>query len=175
MDLTQKQLKRLLKIIEVVKRGRYPTVTDIRKELERTTYDLNEQHNLEASRHTVMRDIKLLWQTYRCPIKFNVEQQGYELTDPAWDFVYPVTLNETEMMAMQIGRKICENIFPEPLRGNILHTVDYLLNVANPELASASFVKQMHFISTKTGVVDKDIFSTVFMAWRNHRQLLIKY
>ena len=169
MELTQKQLKRLLKIIEIVRRGRYPTITDIRRELEHTTYDLIEQHNLEASRYTVMRDIKLLKQTYRCPIEFNVAQQGYELTDPAWDFVYPVTLNETEMMAMQIGRRVCENVFPEPLRSNILNTVDYLLNVGNPEMASASFVKQMHFISAKTGKVDKDIFSTVFLAWRNHR------
>ena len=175
MELTQKQLKRLLKIIEIVRRGRYPTITDIRRELEHTTYDLTEQHNLEASRYTVMRDIKLLKQTYRCPIEFNVAQQGYELTDPAWDFVYPVTLNETEMMAMQIGRRVCENVFPEPLRSNILNTVDYLLNVGNPEMASASFVKQMHFISAKTGKVDKDIFSTVFLAWRNHRMLSILY
>ena len=68
-----------------------------------------------------------------------------------------------------------ENVFPEPLRSNILNTVDYLLNVGNPEMASASFVKQMHFISAKTGKVDKDIFSTVFLAWRNHRMLSILY
>ena len=113
MELTQKQLKRLLKIIEIVRRGRYPTITDIRRELEHTTYDLTEQHNLEASRYTVMRDIKLLKQTYRCPIEFNVAQQGYELTDPAWDFVYPVTLNDGDADRTKSLRKCLPGTSPE--------------------------------------------------------------
>lgn len=175
MSIGPKQLKRLIRIVDLVKKKKYPTCNTICKELSYTTNDIHEQHDLSVGRHTILRDIKLLAETYKCPIRFNVEQQGYELTDPFWDFVYPVYLTETEMMAMQIGRRICENAFPEPLRGSILKTVDFLLNVANPDLLSCSFVKQMHFISAKTGAVDENVFTEVYHAWRGNLLLRILY
>jgi predicted DNA-binding transcriptional regulator YafY len=79
------------------------------------------------------------------------------------------------MMALLMGRRISENIFPEPLRGEICRAVDYLLNVANPDLVKCSFVSQMKLFSAQTGKVDEGIFDCVYRAWRDHVCLKITY
>lgn len=119
--------------------------------------------------------MKILKEEFHCPWEYDRSRHGYYLKDIHWDFAYPAYLSESQMMAMLVGRRISENIFPEPLKSDICSAVDYLLNVANPDLQKCSFVSQMKFFSAKTGNVDPAIFKPVYQAWRDHFLLHIVY
>ena len=130
---------------------------------------------LTCDRKTIWQDLKILKEEFHCPWEYDRSRHGYYLKDIHWDFAYPAYLSESQMMAMLVGRRISENIFPEPLKSDICSAVDYLLNVANPDLQKCSFVSQMKFFSAKTGNVDPAIFEPVYQAWRDHFLLHIVY
>ena len=175
MQVSKYRLKRMIRIVDMMRKGEYPNYTTIRMAFEKATFDSSETMILTCDRKTVWQDMKILKEEFNCPWKYDRSRHGYYLTDPHWDFAYPAYLSETQMMALLMGRRISENIFPEPLKGDICNAVDYLLNVANPELLKCSFVSQMKLFSAQTGKVDEGIFDCVYRAWRDHVCLRITY
>ena len=175
MQVSKYRLKRMIRIVDMMRKGLYPNYTTISKAFEKATFDTSETMILTCDRKTIWRDMKILKEEFNCPWKYDRSRHGFYLTDPHWDFAYPAYLSETQMMALLMGRRISENIFPEPLKGEICNAVDYLLNVANPDLAKCSFVSQMKLFSAQTGKVNEEIFDRVYRTWRDHICLKIIY
>ena len=175
MQVSKYRLKRMIRIVDMMRKGQYPNFKKISKAFQEATYDTSETMILTCTRKTVYQDMKTLKEEFNCPWEYDRSRHGFYLTDPQWDFAYPADLSETQMMALLMGRRISENIFPEPLKGEICHAVDYLLNVANPDLVKCSFVSQMKLFSAQTGKVDEGIFDRVYRAWRDHVCLEISY
>lgn len=165
----------MIRIVDMMRKQQYPNYTKISKAFEEATFDTSETMILTCDRKTIWQDLKILKEEFNCPWQYDRSQHGYFLTDPNWDFAYPAYLSETQMMALLMGRRISENIFPEPLKSEICNAVDYLLNVANPDLVKCSFVSQMKLFSARTGKVDEGIFGRVYRAWRDHVCLAITY
>ncbi len=175
MNVSQYRLKRMIRIVDMMRKHKYPNYTTIKRDFDQATYDTNETLILTCDRKTVWKDLKILKDEFNCPWEYDRRRHGYYLTDPHWDFAYPAYLSETQMMAMLMGRRISEEIFPEPLRSEITDAVDYLLNVANPDLVKCSFVSQMKLFSAQIGEIDSEIFDCVYRAWRDHQILHIEY
>ena len=175
MIVSEYRLKRMIRIVDMMRKRQYPNYTKIKKAFEQSTYDTAETMILTCDRKTIWHDMKILKEEFNCPWDYDRSRHGYYLTDKHWDFAYPAYLSETQMMAMLVGRRISENIFPEPLKSDICNAVDYLLNVANPDLLKCSFVAQMKLFSAQTGEVNAEIFDQVYQAWRDHVCLQIIY
>ena len=175
MQVGKYRLKRMIRIVDMMRKQQYPNYRKISKAFQEATVDTSETMILTCDRKTIWRDMKVLKEEFNCPWEYDSSRWGFYLTDPHWDFAYPADLSETQMMALLMGRRISENIFPEPLKGEICHAVDYLLNVANPDLVKCSFVSQMKLFSAQTGKVDEEIFDCVYRAWRDHVCLKITY
>ena len=154
MIVSEYRLKRMIRIVDMMRKRQYPNYTKIKKAFEQATYDTSETMILTCDRKTIWHDMKILKEEFNCPWEYDRRRHGYYLTDKHWDFAYPAYLSETQMMAMLVGRRISENIFPEPLKSDICNAVDYLLNVANPDLLKCSFVAQMKLflLSAKRGI-----------------------
>ncbi len=175
MVVSEHRLKRMIRIVDMMRKQQYPNYTKIRRAFEQATFDTTETMVLTCDRKTIWQDLKILKEEFHCPWEYDRSRHGYYLKDIHWDFAYPAYLSESQMMAMLVGRRISENIFPEPLKSDICSAVDYLLNVANPDLQKCSFVSQMKFFSARTGNVDPAIFEPVYQAWRDHFLLHIVY
>ena len=175
MQVSKYRLKRMIRIVDMMRKGQYPNYTTISRAFGEAAFDTSETMVLSCDRKTIWRDMKVLKEEFNCPWEYDRRRHGFFLTDPHWDFAYPAYLSETQMMALLVGRRISENIFPEPLKGEICNAVDYLLNVANPDLLKCSFVSQMTLFSAQTGKVDERIFDCVYRAWRDHVCMKITY
>ena len=151
MVVSEHRLKRMIRIVDMMRKQQYPNYTKIRRAFEQATFDTTETMVLTCDRKTIWQDLKILKEEFHCPWEYDRSRHGYYLKDIHWDFAYPAYLSESQMMAMLVGRRISENIFPEPLKSDICSAVDYLLNVANPDLQKCSFVSQMKFFSARTG------------------------
>lgn len=147
MVVSEHRLKRMIRIVDMMRKQQYPNYTKIRRAFEQATFDTTETMVLTCDRKTIWQDLKILKEEFHCPWEYDRSRHGYYLKDIHWDFAYPAYLSESQMMAMLVGRRISENIFPEPLKSDICSAVDYLLNVANPDLQKCSFVSQMKFFS----------------------------
>lgn len=170
------QLKRLVRIVELLREERFPNSKRIVAELEKSvTGDLNELDNLRCSEKTAKRDIKLLKEEFHCPLAFDRANNGYYLTDRDWNFFYPAILDETEMLAMFLGLRLAEQIIPDPLKSEIQGAVEYLLSTNNPELRDRSFVRQLSLHSMHAAAIKPEIFMPTFQAWQKHRLLKIVY
>lgn len=170
------QLKRLVKIVDLLREERYPNSKRIVAELEKSvTDDLNELDNLTCSEKTAERDIKLLKEEFHCPLAFDRANNGYYLTDKDWDFFYPAILDETEMLAMFLGLRLAEQIMPDPLKSEIQRAVEYLLSTNNPEFRDRSFVRQLSLHTMHQATIKPEIFMPTFQAWQKHRLLKIVY
>ncbi len=109
------QLKRLVKIVELLRSGKYPNSRRIVAALaESANDDLNELDDLRCSEKTAKRDIKLLKEEFHCPLVFDRERNGFCLTDRDWDFFYPAILDETEILAMFLGLRLAEQDHARP-------------------------------------------------------------
>ena len=170
------QLKRLVKVVELLRAGKYPNSKKIVDALDKESVnDLNELDDLRCSEKTAKRDIKLLKEEFHCPLAYDRTNNGYYLTDKDWDFFYPAILDETEMLAMFLGLRLAEQIMPDPLKSEIRRAVEYLLSTNNPELRDRSFVRQLSLHSAQSTGVKPEIFMPVFKAWQKHHLLKIVY
>lgn len=170
------QLKRLVRIVEMLRGNAYPNSRKIMLELEKFSLNaLNELDDLRCSEKTVKRDVKLLKEEFNCPLAYDRECNGYYLTDRNWNFFYPAILDETEMLAMFLGLRLAEQIMPDPLRREIQGAVEYLLSTNNPELRDRSFVRQLSLHTMHQATIKPEIFMPVFKAWQEHRLLKISY
>jgi predicted DNA-binding transcriptional regulator YafY len=64
---------------------------------------------------------------------------------------------------------------PEPLRSQVRNAVDFLLTNNNPDFLDTAYVKSLMISPGLRVHIDKDIFNTVFEAWKTNHTLDIEY
>ncbi|MFA6293998.1 MAG: WYL domain-containing protein, partial [Victivallales bacterium] len=172
MPSNKKQLQRLVKFVAMLKENRYPNCQSFVKELRKD--DLYKNRNVICTTKTIQRDILTLKNDFDAPIGYDYEQKGYYLTSHGWDFLCPL-FEEHEMLASVIGARIAEDIMPEPLRSQVRDAVDFQLTNNNPDFLDTAYVKSLMISPGLRVHIDKDIFNTVFEAWKTHRTLDVEY
>ena len=172
MPTNKKQLQRLVKFVAMLKENRYPNCYSFVEELRKD--DLYRNKNVVCTTKTIQRDILTLKNEFDAPIDYDYENKGYYLKSHGWDFLCPL-FEEHEMLASVIGAKIAEDIMPEPLRSQVRNAVDFLLTNNNPDFLDTAYVKSLMISPGLRVNIDKDIFNTIFEAWKTHHTLDIEY
>jgi len=173
MSIGKKQLQRLLKIAAQLKENRYPNcntlVADFRK------LDIENNMNIACSVKTIRRDIKTLQDDFKCPVEFDWGKNGYYLKHHGWNFDCPALFEEHEMLAMVLGARLAEEIFPEPLKSSIRQAVDFQLTYNNPDFLDKAIINSLTVIPGLKANITAEIFMTIFSCWQNHEIVEIKY
>ncbi len=172
MPINKKQLQRLVKFVAMLKENRYPNCNSFIAELRKD--DLYGNKNVLCTTKTIQRDILTLKNDFDAPIDYDYEQKGYYLKSHGWEFLCPL-FEEHEMLASVIGARITEDIMPEPLRSQVRTAVDFQLTNNNPDFLDTAYVKSLMISPGLRVNIDKDIFNTVFEAWKTQHTLEIEY
>jgi predicted DNA-binding transcriptional regulator YafY len=169
------QVFRMARIVALLKKNRMPSAEMLLKEYEKLEYEENQLIRAKYSLRTVYRDIDSLKNDFHCPIAYDRAAKGYYLTDHSWEFNCPAQLSESAMLALVIGARIAEDVFPEPVRSRIAAAVDEILKGNNPDFLDTTLVHSLK-VFAESGAVDvSTVFPVVFEAWQKHRMLRIVY
>lgn len=173
MPIQKSQLHRLIRIVAILKENRYPNSETLVKEFRRIATE--EEIEIDCSKKTVLRDMKVLEEEFNCPLAFDRTRNGYYLKHHGWDFIAPALLDENEMLASVIGARISETIFPPPLKNKIRNAVDYLLRNNNPDFLDTLNMESLTILSGLYIHLNHEIFMTVFDGWKTHCRVKIAY
>lgn len=168
---SRKQLHRMSAIVALLKKNNSVTMKKIKNELDATEF--SEGAYLGCGNRTIQRDIKVLKEEYFAPIEYNKSKCAYLLTDKEWSFQVPSLLNADELLAITIGGKLSQDIFPEALSKRVSKAVDEVLRYNESEMLSTELLSSLKVISAST--VPGEIFETVFDAWQQRKILQISY
>ena len=173
--LSRMQVFRMARIVALLKKNRMPSAEMLLKEYEKLEYEENQLIRAKYSLRTVYRDIDSLKNDFHCPIEYDRAAKGYYLTDHSWEFNCPAQLSESAMLALVMGARIAEDVFPEPIRSRIANAVDEILKGNNPDFLDTTLVHSLK-VFAESGAVDvSTVFPVVFEAWQKHRMLRITY
>lgn len=173
MSVHKSQIQRLLHISSQLKENRYPNLNSLVEDFRRIEQE--EGIPIQCVRKTVLRDVKLLKEEFRCPLAFDRSQNGYYLTHHGWDFTAPALLDEHEMLAAVIGARLAESIFPPPVKNRIRKAVDYLLKNNNPDFLDTAGMASLKILSGLFAEISPRIFQQVFEGWQTHHCVKIRY
>ena len=169
------QILRMARIASLLKKNSCPTAEKLLREYEKLELEDGKTIRAKYSLRTVYRDIDSLRNDFDCPVKYDRTNKTYYLADHNWEFNCPAQLSESAMLALVIGGRIAEDVFPDPVRGRISRAVDEILKGNSPEFLETALIRSLK-VFAEAGVVDvSPVFSVVFEAWQKHRRLRILY
>ena len=169
------QVFRMARIVALLKKNRMPSAETLLDEYEKLEFEENQLIRAKYSLRTVYRDIDSLKNDFHCPIEYDRADKGYYLADRNWEFNCPAQLSESAMLALVLGARIAEDVFPEPIKSRISAAVDEILKGNNPDFLDTTLVYSLKVFDESGAVNDSPIFPVVFEAWQKHRQLRIVY
>jgi len=172
MPANKKQLQRLIMLVAELKENRYPSAASFCARLR--DMDLQQNRNLACTPKTVQRDIRTLREEFGAPVEYAPDQGGYRLAHHGWDFQCPV-FEEEEMVGAILGRRLAEQIFPDPLRSAIGEGTDRLLAGNNPDFLDTAMIHSLIIASGLKVPIRPDVFAAVFEGWQRHRAVLVAY
>ena len=173
--LPRMQVYRLARIASLLKKNGCPTAEKLLLEYEKLEFEEGRTIRAKYSLRTVYRDIDVLRNDFGCPIKFDRIRKTYYLTDRNWEFNCPAQLSESAMLALIVGARIAEDVFPDPIRARITRAVDEILKGNNPDFLETTLIHSLKVFAESGAVEASPVFSTVFEAWQKHRLLRIRY
>ena len=175
VKISRMQVFRMARIVALLKKNRMPSAGTLLREYEKLEYEENVLIKAKYSLRTVYRDIDSLKNDFHCPIEYDRVNKGYYLTDHDWEFNCPAQLSESAMLALVIGARIAEDLFPDPLRTRIAVAMDEILKGNNPDFLDTTLVHSLKVFVESGAVNDFPVFPVVFEAWEKHRRLRITY
>jgi len=169
------QVFRLARIASLLKKNSCPTAERLLKEYEKLEFEEGRTIRAKYSLRTVYRDIDALRNDFDCPVEYDRANKVYYLKDHNWEFNCPAHLSESAMLALVIGSRIAEEVFPDPVRARISKAVDEILKGNNPDFLETALINSMKVFAEAGVVQESPVFSVVFDAWQKHRRLRILY
>lgn len=174
-SLPRMQVYRLARIASLLKKNGCPTAEKLLLEYEKLEFEEGKTIRARYSLRTVYRDIDVLRHEFGCPIEFDRIRKVYYLTDHNWEFNCPAQLPESAMLALIVGARIAEDVFPDPIRARITRAVDEILKGNNPDFLETTLIHSLKVFAESGAVETSPVFSIVFEAWQKHRRLKIRY
>ena len=169
------QVFRLARIAALLKKNSCPTAEKLLKEYESLEFEEGKTIRAKYSLRTVYRDIDTLRNDFGCPVAYDRANRTYYLKDRNWEFNCPAQLSESAMLALVIGGRIAEEVFPDPVRARIARAVDEILKGNSPDFLETTLVRSLKVFAEAGASEESRIFAVVFEAWQKHRRLHIVY
>ena len=173
--LPRSQSLRVARIAALLKTNRCPSAEELCEEYRKLEIEEGKKVKGSYTRRTVCRDMAVLREDYGCPVKFDWGEKKYVLTDPKWEFNSPADLSESVMLALILGGRIAEEIFPDPLRARIRSSVDELLKGNSPEFLEKTLIDSLKVFEQGGVAENPAVFIPVFEAWQTQRRIHIRY
>lgn len=173
--ISRMQVFRMARIVSLLKKNRMPSAETLLKEYEKLEYEENQLIRAKYSIRTVYRDVDSLKNDFHCPIAYDRISKGYYLTDHNWEFNCPAQLSKSAILALVLGARMAEELFPDPLRARIGSAVDEILKGNNPDFLDTALIHSLKVFAESGAVNDLPVFPVVFEAWQKHRRLRITY
>ena len=170
---SRKQLHRMAAIVAMLKEHDLVKMRDIIERLKAT--ELEDGPYLGCGNRTVQRDIKVLQEEYNAPIEYSKSDAAYVLYDKEWTFQVPALLNPDELLAVMIGGKLSNDIFPSCISSRVTRAVGEILRFNESEYITPELVDSLKILSDAVTVVPDEIFEVAFEAWRSRSVLRINY
>lgn len=170
----RKQLHRLVQIVELLNSQQWVTMPMILNRLSETEFQSGPY--LGCCNRTIQRDIKTLQDEYHAPIAYDRHECAYRLEDRDWTFEIPSMMSQEELLAIVIGGKISQDIFPKAMGLRIEKAVANVLSCNKSAELSTKLIHSLKVLTDETpATVSDDVFQLVFDAWRTRHLLRIKY
>ena len=169
------QVFRMARIVALLKKNRLPSAETLLREYEKLEFEEGQLIRARYSLRTVYRDIDSLKHDFHCPIAYDRANRGYYLTDHNWEFNCPAQLSGSAMLALVLGARIAEEVFPEPIKSRIAAAVDEILKGNSPDFLDTTLVHSLKVFAESGAVNESTIFPVVFEAWQKHRLLRLVY
>ena len=77
MVVSEHRLKRMIRIVDMMRKQQYPNYTKIRRAFEQATFDTTETMVLTCDRKTIWQDLKILKEEFHCPWEYDRSRHGY--------------------------------------------------------------------------------------------------
>ena len=170
---SRKQLQRMAIIVAMLKERELVKMRDIIDRLNAT--DFEDGASLGCGNRTVQRDIKVLQEEYNAPVEYSKSDAAYTLYDKEWTFQVPALLNPDELLAVMIGGKLSNDIFPDCISSRVSRAVSEILRYNKSEYITPDLVDSLKVLPNAVTVVPDEIFAAAFDAWRTRSVLRINY
>ena len=153
-------LERMLRIHEILREGRAPSVTELAR-------------RLEVSGKTVQRDVEFMRERLKLPVTYSRTHGGYRYTEPVTGFP-SMQVTEGEVVALLVAQKALEQYrgtrFEEVLRSAFAK-----LTASMGEESVFSLDAEVSFRPLGVSTHDLAVFETLHTAVRRRREVRFAY
>lgn len=172
MKSRDKQLRRVVRFIDEVKKGKYPNSKTFAKKL----IDLDERHNTELAvcAKTIKRDISYLKNTLGAPLEYDRSEHGFYLYMEDWTFP-ELALSGNELFAELFTRQISMQSVLPSLKEHLETGLDVQMTVGSTEKINTSALNSVICATGKTVKVDDNISEIILEGWKNCKTLDTSY
>lgn len=167
MPLQKNQLRRLIHIATQLRENRYPNATTLLEDFREISR--KERLDMDCSRKTIQRDMNDLRKLYGCPLAFDHRRRGYYLKHQEWSFLVSSVLGDRELLALMLGVRVAECIFPQNLRCQLQNAAQYLLQHRQENSPLDRNICNLQIESGTDVGVDVQVFMALFEGWRQHK------
>jgi len=158
------QFWRLLKIDEMIREHRHPTVASLAKEF-------------EVSIRTVERDIEFLRDRYQAPIKYDSAKHGYTYTQDTF-FLRSLFLTSEEFFAVAVFEKALKQYRGTPIEEKLKVVFAKLAELLPSDAVSIDTMwinDSLTFITEPSPELSFEIFQIVFEGVKTHNAIQFYY
>ena len=170
---SRKQLHRMAAIVTMLKEKDLVKMQEIRRRLDRTEFEPGAY--MGCVNRTIQRDIRVLKDEYFAPIEYDRHEAAYRLADQKWTFQVPALLNPDQLLAVVIGGKLSQDIFPEEISRRVISAVDEIIRYNESSELTGDLLKSLKILTGDNSKTREEVFKMVFDAWSKRRVLTISY
>ena len=164
MKSRDKQLRRMVKFIEEVKKGNYPNSRTFSEKLRRM--DQLNNTDLAVCSKTIKRDIEYLKNTIGAPLEYDRSEHGFFLYMRDWTFP-ELALSGNELFAELFTRQISMQSVLPSLKEHLATGLDVQMTVGETEDVNVSALSSVIYATDKSVKVEEEISDTILEAWKS--------
>jgi len=160
---TRPPLARMLRIHELLQKGKHPNCTTLAKQL-------------EISIKTAQRDIEFMRDRLALPIEYDPVKRGYGYTEEVANFP-TVQVSEGEVVALLVAQKAMEQYRGTPFENTLRRAVEKLAAGLEEDItfAHADILDTFSFHAFGVAPVDPTVFERLARAVRARREVTFDY
>ncbi len=172
MKSQDKQLRRIVRFIDEVKRDRYPNAKTFTQKLK--DIDAIQGTDLAVCTKTIKRDIEYLKNSIGAPLEYDRSEHGYFLYMRDWTFP-ELALSGNELFAELFTRRISMQSVLPSLKEHLETGLDIQMTVGSTQDLNVSALNSVICATAKTVEVDNKISDILTDAWKNCVTVEVSY
>ena len=163
MRSNDRQLRRLVRFIDEVKKGRYPNAVKFSKIL--SDQDLTYGTDLSCCSKTIKRDIEYLKNTIGAPIEYDRSEHGYFLYMKDWAFP-ELSLGGEELFAELFVRHLSRDTVLPSLKEHLETGWDVQITSSPDKDTNISALNSVIYATGRNVSIDEVVSKNILYAWK---------